>query len=431
MKRTLLCVTLGLALFGFAQPVEAQVWKKLKEKAKERIEQKTDEGIDKALDEAENAVKCVVSDKKCIAKAEEEGKEVILTDAKGKTLPKESQSQEKAATSIPGEGAWANYDFVPGERVIFFDDFASDVVGNFPQRLEFGVGTLELVDWQGRKFLRSKSDGFFFINLPETLPDRFTFEADVFPYNGTGWGAPTISFAPFGPEIKKAGHASEVLGLIDCDECPGYIRFSNRQAGYGLDDRLTTQEVPEELHEQVWRLRVMADGKYVKVFVNELRVANVPNADLRRSNMVTITAQAYDGKPLLIGNIRVAAGGRKLYDALSANGRVATQGIFFDTGSDRLRPESTPTLKEIGAMLSEHPELRLLIEGHTDNVGDDAANLTLSQKRADAVKAYLVEKHQVDTARLETKGFGETKPAAKNETPEGRQNNRRVELVKL
>ncbi len=80
-------------------------------------------------------------------------------------------------------------------------------------------------------------------------------------------------------------------------------------------------------------------------------------------------------------------------------------------------------------MLTEHPDLSLTIEGHTDNVGDAQANLALSAKRADAVKAYLVGKG-VGAERLTTKGLGASKPAAPNTTAEGRQQNRRVELVK-
>ena len=80
-------------------------------------------------------------------------------------------------------------------------------------------------------------------------------------------------------------------------------------------------------------------------------------------------------------------------------------------------------------MLKEHADLKLVIEGHTDNVGDAAANQALSEKRAAAVKAYLVGKG-VDASRLESKGLGATKPKVSNDTPEGRQTNRRVELVK-
>ena len=81
-------------------------------------------------------------------------------------------------------------------------------------------------------------------------------------------------------------------------------------------------------------------------------------------------------------------------------------------------------------MLTEHGDLKLVIEGHTDNVGNAAANRTLSEQRAAAVKAYLVAQHGIDAARLETAGHGDAKPAAPNTTHEGRQQNRRVELVK-
>jgi outer membrane protein OmpA-like peptidoglycan-associated protein len=134
--------------------------------------------------------------------------------------------------------------------------------------------------------------------------------------------------------------------------------------------------------------------------------------------------------PTMLANLSVMAGGKKLYDAIAESGRVSTQGIYFDTGSDRIRPESTPTLKEIGAMLSEHADLKLVIEGHTDNVGNAASNQALSEKRAAAVRQFLIDNYSVDGARLSAKGLGSTKPVGPNDTPEGRQNNRRVELVK-
>ena len=81
-------------------------------------------------------------------------------------------------------------------------------------------------------------------------------------------------------------------------------------------------------------------------------------------------------------------------------------------------------------MLTEHPELKLTIEGHTDNVGAAAANQTLSEKRAAAVKQVLSGQFAVDAGRLESKGLGASAPAGSNDTPEGRQSNRRVELVK-
>jgi outer membrane protein OmpA-like peptidoglycan-associated protein len=120
-----------------------------------------------------------------------------------------------------------------------------------------------------------------------------------------------------------------------------------------------------------------------------------------------------------------------LYDALTAKGRWATQGIRFETGKPELQPESRPVLKEIAATLKQHAELKILIEGHTDHVGTPASNLSLSDARAAAVKTALVSQFGIDAGRITTRGFGDTKPAAPNTTATGRAQNRRVEVVKL
>jgi outer membrane protein OmpA-like peptidoglycan-associated protein len=87
-------------------------------------------------------------------------------------------------------------------------------------------------------------------------------------------------------------------------------------------------------------------------------------------------------------------------------------------------------LKEIAAALKQHADLKILIEGHTDNVGAAASNLALSDARAAAVKAALVAEYGVGGDRLTTKGLGDTKPSAPNTTATGRAQNRRVEIVK-
>jgi len=186
---------------------------------------------------------------------------------------------------------------------------------------------------------------------------------------------------------------------------------------------LKTSETPVSI-------RIAVDGDYLKLYANEKRALNVPNAKLGRSNRIYVYLNGWSAEqPRMIADVRINAGGRELYDALSADGRVATQGILFDTGSDRIKPESTPTLQQIADMLTQHGDLRLTIEGHTDNVGNAASNKALSEQRAAAVKAYLVSKG-IDAARIETAGLGDTRPAAPNASPEGRQQNRRVELVK-
>jgi outer membrane protein OmpA-like peptidoglycan-associated protein len=105
----------------------------------------------------------------------------------------------------------------------------------------------------------------------------------------------------------------------------------------------------------------------------------------------------------------------------------ALTGILFETGKDVIKPSSFPILNDVVRIMNDNPEFNLGINGHTDNVGDDAKNLDLSQRRADAVKKYLADKG-VAAGRMTTKGFGETMPIADNNTAAGRTKNRRVEF---
>ena len=405
-----------LTLAGATTPAEAQFGKKLKDALKQNAENKA---VQKAVNEQDKAIDAAASGVAggADSAAADTAAAAAAAPAAG-TAPAATAAPEAAAATAPagakadalkpGEGAWANYDFKPGDRALYVDDFTADEVGDFPKRMEFKTGALEIVEWQGGRYLRATSDSRFFIPVPEMLPERFTMEFDyAIPTGGEVW----ISFGDENKRVEFGGDGTSTV--------------YNSATQITADGRL-----PDGERGKLRRARVTVDGKYVKTYLDDTRVLNVPNADLGRANKILFYTDGDAKAPTLFGNFRIAAGGKKLYDALSTAGRVATQGIYFDTGSDRVRPESTPTLKEIGTMLKDHPELKLTIEGHTDNVGSAASNQSLSEKRAAAVRQALIEVYQVDGARLQAKGLGQTKPAAPNDTPEGRQSNRRVELVK-
>lgn len=385
ITKGMICTLTLAALVADAAPANAQLGR-LRDRAKQRLEGKAAEQVDKAVDKATGAAPEAAATPTTVA---------------------------GSATAKPGEGAWVNFDFVPGTRPLFVTDFATDNVGDFPRRMEFVDGNMEVAEWNGARWLRVTSwPGKFIIPLPEQLPERFTIEFDATPGYRNNWMV--FRFSEKGADdVRFRTLAGKGLG--------GVFGASHQTQGE------TTGAIGDS---EVYHGRIMADGQYVKVYMNDTRIANIPNADLGRSNRIEIEIPAQPEAPVFLGNLRIMAGGKKLYDAIAAEGRVATQGILFDTNSDRIRPESTPTLKEIVAMLNEHPELRLAIEGHTDNAGQDASNQALSEKRAAAVKAHLVAEG-IDASRLESKGLGAAQPAAPNTTPEGRQQNRRVELVKL
>ena len=121
---------------------------------------------------------------------------------------------------------------------------------------------------------------------------------------------------------------------------------------------------------------------------------------------------------------------RQIETALEKTGRVEVYGIYFDTASAVMKPESEPVLKEIADALAKNLSWKLNVEGHTDNVGGDAYNLDLSRRRAAAVKEALVTRHRVGAVRLATEGFGASRPKETNNTLDGRARNRRVELVR-
>jgi OmpA-OmpF porin, OOP family len=115
--------------------------------------------------------------------------------------------------------------------------------------------------------------------------------------------------------------------------------------------------------------------------------------------------------------------------SIDASGHVSLYGILFDTDRDTLRPESKPTLDEIARLLAAHPDLKLVVAGHTDNQGAFDYNIDLSRRRAASVVAALVLGYGVARERLVPFGAGMAAPTASNATEDGRQKNRRVELV--
>ncbi len=416
-----------LAASGSAFTVEAQLRDRLKRAAQRAAEREVTRQIDRTVT---GMVRCALNDPSCIEEAKKNGDSVELTDEDGNVLtdangnPISDPDYAESSRRKPGEGAWANYDFVPGERALFTEDYTADNVGDFPRRLEFITGNMEIVDDSGLRVIRATAGSSFAIPLGETLPERFTIEVPVH------WGHTSLSMRVLFTEVEGKRVAPRQLGWYTAPHL--YVRSVETGIEDIQDDSPTSLTAAPQVKDGWAVIRLMADGEHVKVYVNEKRVANVPQVELGRASKIWFSLRdASPEWPMFVGPIAVAAGGRDLYQRLEAEGSVTTRGILFDTDSDRLRPESTPTLEEIGGMLRDHPDLRLRITGHTDSQGNDDYNLNLSEQRARAVKAYLQDEFDIDSDRLETVGKGESEPVDSNDTAEGRASNRRVELTDL
>lgn len=334
-------------------------------------------------------------------------------------LPLTALADDPAQPGV--EGVWGKYDFVPGVKVLFFEDFIPiDKKPSPLKHLKDPSARLDLQDHLGAKWLRCRPPCTFDIVLPETLAERFTVDFDLDGASGTTG----LTFTT----VKPDGSVPET---------PVYASASPSTLSYGdTGDKARSNEINldggKPMHYS-WSF----DGSNVKGYAAQLPGLNVKNLAMPRTARLKFEFIGGDDPTLIdqnvvtwITNLRIAGGGNPvMFDQLTKTGRLALQGILFDTNRDRIRPESTPTLVALAKMLTDHPELKLTVEGHTDNQGTAAANQKLSDQRAAAVKAWLVA-HKIAAARLTPKGFGQTKPSATNDTSEGRQTNRRVELVK-
>ncbi len=138
---------------------------------------------------------------------------------------------------------------------------------------------------------------------------------------------------------------------------------------------------------------------------------------------------------MYVGNLRIASADTDarslLVKQLMDNGKAVTSDILFDVNSDQIKASSFAIINQFGEALQSNPNLKIRIIGHTDSNGDDASNLSLSQRRAASVKSYITENYAVAGSRIQTDGKGESQAVASNATEDGRAHNRRVEFVKL
>jgi outer membrane protein OmpA-like peptidoglycan-associated protein len=151
-------------------------------------------------------------------------------------------------------------------------------------------------------------------------------------------------------------------------------------------------------------------------------------ADLPDSQRPAIYVMLIESKPMDTGMVTVAA--NALDQSLISTGKAVIYGIYFDLDKADIKAESKAQLDQIGRLMSEHADLKLVVTGHTDNQGSADYNQKLSQRRADAIVTALIGGYAVASNRLSAQGLGASSPVASNDTDEGRAKNRRVELIK-
>jgi OmpA-OmpF porin, OOP family len=413
-----------VVMLPFGLTAQINVGNKIKNKVNQRANQKVDKAIDKALDSAEG----------------KDGKEKTGGQTAAETSP-ETASEGVAPGAKPKKpslSSYSKFDFVPGDKVLFYDDLLSSRIGEFPDFwLTNGMGqTVKLEEHPGQWLQLAKSAKY----APDkkfVLPSDYTLEFDL------------IMLAPEG---RTLGHIDvKLVELEDNDRNPmAAWRYQETKAtlniGYnystiGIHDSQSkinnhsTNNVLYNHRGTPMHVAIAVNGTRYRMWINEQKVLDIPQLLEKgtKRSYVFLESRLTQEDPeyqVYVSNFRIAEGKPDLRKALAADGKFVTQGITFDSGSDQIKAESYGLIREIAALMQEDASLRFRIIGHTDSDGAADKNLDLSRRRALAIKAALAE-HKIDQGRLETDGKGAAAPIDSNSTAEGKANNRRAEFVKL
>ncbi|MEI6678833.1 MAG: OmpA family protein [Mariniphaga sp.] len=421
MKTILILCLLFFSLALINVNGQINLEKKIKNQSNNKANQEVDQGINKGLNAVGDGVKGLFKKKKPTEQpAEQKGQDSTLQNPQVKDA-------KSAVNSTPALAAYSKFDFVPGEKVIFYDDFSQDKAGDFPA-LWYSNGSGEVVtlnNYPGN-WMQITANGCYFPERDLQTSENFTVEFDLVP----GSASFEVGFFLVAGDIKNPMEGGAIPGKagVKTNITNHTVYFSAYANGaYTLDGNKEMQlNGNEKMHMSYW-----VQKQRLRIYINETKIVDSPRLMPAgyKYNMMRFDMGG-ESKPY-IANFRVAAGLPDTRNKLITEGKLVTYGIYFDVNKDVVKPESYGTLKEIAGILNEVPDVRVKIFGHTDSDGDDAKNMDLSKRRAASVKAELTKSFGVNADRLETDGLGESKPVAPNDTPVNKALNRRVEFIKL
>jgi OmpA-OmpF porin, OOP family len=347
--------------------------------------------------------------------------------------------------------SWSTYskfDFVPGDKILAVEDFGPDAVGDFPDKWNTNsTGEIQTIGGKDGKWLSVNKRGIYLPEFITSLPDNFTLQFDLLcsPNFGRGSGNFAVSFDAIPNPARDFAH----LGRgVPRNEALVYFQangnYNHGFTGFSItsnDEQIMNNQIDEGEwvgtvpQRNVCKVSIWRQRQRIRVYMNETKVWDLPRAfeDGKKYNSVLFSLQddLNANDRVFLGNIRLAVGAPDTRNKLITEGKFSTTGILFDVNSAVVRPESYGALRDIAAVLKDNAALKVTIVGHTDGDGDAAQNITLSHKRADAVRDQLVRLFGIDATRLQTDGKGSGQPVAPNTTATGKAQNRRVEFIRM
>jgi len=436
-----------LMLFFFSGTLQSQILKKLgkrAERAVERtVENRVDREVTKKTDAALDSILEPGSNGPSTSPVPNPPDDGGTNNPSGQGNPgNHGGNSESGTTVVPGTAktiqVYSKFDYVPGDKPLFFDDFSNDFIGDFPSKWNTnGGGEVVSVNDSGEKWLELISGyNIYFIPDVPNLPEEYTIEFDVM---ALGMDNKTSSTAFLRVALSDDDKFKEGANFVHahipfCLYSPIGItmanHINNKREIYSVVKADLRDEIVDRPH-----ISIAVNKQRFRLWVNEEKHIDIPRMVPQGTVLNTLKFHMNnfkDGKErIFISNLKVAEGGVDLRRKLISEGEVSTNGILFDSGSANIQPSSMGIIRQISQVLQEENGMSLMIIGHTDADGSGDANLSLSQKRAAAVKNALVNVYGIADNRLQTQGKGESEPIAENNTPDGKAQNRRVVFKKI
>jgi len=409
---------------------------KTKRAAENRVNRRVDQGIDKGLDKVEEGIGRIFKKKAKSKKDSDPGQDENTNEVTGA----ENGNNSEIEASKPGESI-SFLDFVPGSNVIFADNFEQDAIMDFPAKWNStGSGKVVTISGAPGRWLEIAHNTYVNPVMDEALPENCTIEFDLLLQTSGKRRTPSIFFGF--TEVKDIVKQNIYYKTKFYTHIGRYAEAHGRQVDYGTQFPPLGNKNDFPLlkyNNRILRVSIAANKERVRVYLDQTKIVDLPRilASKLLNNFYFQNGEVIPASeiPMYIGNVRIASADvdarSLLVKQLMEDGRAVTNDILFDVNSDVIKPTSYSIIKQLGDAMAANPSLKVKIIGHTDSDGADVANLTLSRKRAAAVKNYIVEKHGIAGARIQTDGKGETEPVAANNTNDGKAKNRRVEFVKL
>jgi OmpA-OmpF porin, OOP family len=429
MKRSFLYF-ICLAFICFVNPAYSQRYliNKLVDEAIDRRDNAVDNAIDKGFDSVEDSIEKSGKDS--------QKKETQTTGQQGDDQKSQNSSGDKSSTANqPKLESYTKYDFIPGDKVLLYEDFSQDAVGDFPALWTTnGSGEVRTLNNYPGNWFYMNSDGSVYCLMQDIqLPDNFILEFDVVAApQSEGYDHSSFQLTLFqgeGEYLQDALYPGTGGVHITCGDDRWEIQsysYDAEQMPTGRTE-LSTIEVNKLNHVIIW-----AQKRRLRIYHKGQKVLDLPTILYTqvKYNRLRVSLWGQGGFPF-ITNIRFTSASPDIRSKLLTEGKLVSYGIYFDVNSDKVKPESYGSINEIAKVLKENPDVKIKIVGHTDGDGDAAKNLDLSKRRAASVKNELATTFGIDGGRIQTDGAGESQPVSGNDTPENKAKNRRVEFIKL